>query len=132
MSKATLTTIIAILAAALAGYIIWAATRPQLLPAGGPEQPSPTGTATAAKPQTYGVEIKNFTFAPANLRIKSGDTVKWENFDSVRHSVSSTFSDLNSELLSVGETFKYTFKNAGAYDYDCGPHPNMKGKIIVE
>ncbi len=76
------------------------------------------------------VAIQNFSFNPMILKIKTGTTVKWTNEDSVGHSVKSD--KVNSKILQKDESFEFTFDNAGTYDYICGPHPFMKGKIIVE
>jgi nitrite reductase (NO-forming) len=37
----------------------------------------------------------------------------------------------SSNLLGHAETFKYTFEKTGEYKYMCGPHPYMKGVVIV-
>src|SRR3989338_6227531 len=83
--------------------------------------------------ETYDIEIKNFAFSPSGLTIKKGDSVVWTNQDSVGHTVTSdSGSELDSELLSTGESYSYKFANAGIYEYNCTPHPSMKAKIIVE
>src|SRR3989344_3277028 len=85
------------------------------------------------EPTTYNIEIKNFAYSPSELRIKRGDTITWTNKDSVRHTVTSdSGSEMDSELLSQGETYSVTFDSAGTYAYHCTPHPNMKARIIVE
>ena len=74
-----------------------------------------------------------FAFSPSGLTIKKGDSVVWTNQDSVGHTVTSdSGSELDSELLSTGESYSYKFANAGIYEYHCTPHPSMKAKIIVE
>ncbi len=76
------------------------------------------------------VIIKNFTFNPEVLRIKQGSQVTWENQDSVVHTIkSNTF---NSGDLGNGDKFSFSFASKGDFDYNCGIHPAMKGKIIVE
>ena len=84
-------------------------------------------------PITHSIEIKGFNFQPEELNIKTGDTVTWTNGDSVKHTVTSdSGSELDSELLSKGETYSHTFTKTGTYDYHCAPHPYMTGKIVVE
>ena len=79
------------------------------------------------------VEIKGFSFNPKEIRIKAGESVTWTNGDSVKHTVTSdSGSELDSALLSEGETYSHTFNEAGTFDYHCTPHPSMKAKIIVE
>ena len=38
---------------------------------------------------------------------------------------------LRSKALDTDQSFEYTFATAGDFDYFCGLHPHMKGKIIV-
>jgi amicyanin len=79
------------------------------------------------------VEIVNFAFSPVEIKIKSGENVTWTNKDNVRHSVISDSGDeLYSDLLSLGESYTHIFNSPGTYMYHCGPHPSMKGKVIVE
>jgi plastocyanin len=76
------------------------------------------------------IEIQNFAFNPATVTIKVGDRLIWTNNDSAQHQIKSdTF---NSDPLSKGQTFSFTFKTAGTYDYSCAIHPSMKGQIIVQ
>ena len=83
--------------------------------------------------ETYNVEIKNFAFSPLTLTIKKGNSVVWNNQDSVTHTIKSdSGNEIDSSSLSNGETYSHTFEIAGTYDYHCGIHPNMKAKIIVE
>lgn len=79
--------------------------------------------------QTHDIEIKNFEFNPAEITIKQGDAVVWINQDDTRHSAKFTFEE--SKLLGKGESFSYTFNEKGVFEYECGPHPFMKGKITV-
>ena len=80
--------------------------------------------------QANAVSIKNFAFNPAALTVKSGDTVTWTNDDSAPHQIKSTA--FNSDMLSTGQSFSFTFNQTGSYDYICSVHPSMAGKIIVE
>lgn len=76
------------------------------------------------------VIIQNFSFNPAILNIKIEDTVTWVNKDSAPHTIKSdTF---NSGNLGADDAFSFTFDKDGAYDYICGIHPSMKGKIVVQ
>jgi plastocyanin len=76
------------------------------------------------------VNIQNFAFSPATLTVKKGTAVTWTNNDSAPHQIkSATF---NSSQFSKGQTFSFTFNDAGTFDYSCAIHPSMLGKIIVE
>lgn len=76
------------------------------------------------------IYILNFAFDPQTLTVKAGTKVIWNNNDSATHTVKSTL--FESPLLSSGQTFEYTFNQAGTYDYSCSIHPSMKGQIIVQ
>ena len=79
------------------------------------------------------VEIKNFSFNPSTITIKTGTKVTWANNDSVAHTVTSDSGNLlNSTLIAPGQSFSFTFTNPGSTNYHCTPHPTMKGSIVVE
>jgi amicyanin len=73
--------------------------------------------------------MKDFSFQPAEVKIKKGGTVTWTNTDSVRHDI--IFGNSSSPLLGKGESYTKKFDEEGVYDYYCGPHPSMKGKVNV-
>lgn len=84
---------------------------------------------------TTKVTISNFSFSPAAIKVKVGDTVTWTNQDEVGHTVTADNSSTDapaSDLLSKGQSYSFTFKKAGTYTYHCTPHPYMKGTVIVE
>lgn len=78
------------------------------------------------------VDIKSFAYGPENINVKVGTTVTWTNQDGVRHDVTGhDGKGPQSELLGKGESYSYTFKEAGTFDYHCSPHPYMIGTVIV-
>ncbi len=90
------------------------------------EQSSAVEASTAAT-----VEIKDFKFVPDTVTIKRGGTVTWIQRDSAPHTVALT--DIpESPRLEQGDTWSYTFDKTGNYNYICGIHPYMKGRIIVK
>ena len=80
-------------------------------------------------PKTVHVSIVGYAYSPSQVIINKGDRVVWTNQDSVRHDVNGD--GIEGPLLSKGETFSYTFTEAGTYNYICTPHPYMKGSVIV-
>lgn len=85
-------------------------------------------------------------FEPKDVRgiIGVSNKIVWTNEDSVPHTVTSDdgytdiingkFDSLARDevgFLDQGETFEFTFTNAGEYPYHCEPHPWMKGKITI-
>jgi plastocyanin len=95
-------------------------------PAAPPEaQPeTPTGPMVRAS-------IRNMAFAPARLEVAAGTTVEWTNNDPLPHSVTSTSGAFDSGLIASGRTFRRTFSTPGTYEYQCTPHPFMKGTVTV-
>ncbi|MGQ8874216.1 plastocyanin/azurin family copper-binding protein [Paenibacillus sp. TSA_86.1] len=83
------------------------------------------------KSKTYVIEISDFTFQTAELKIKVGDRVEFVNKDQVEHSVVAEDDSFSTGLLAEGEKSVITFKKAGEINYHCGPHPSMKGVIKV-
>ena len=77
------------------------------------------------------VTIDNFTFAPAQLTVKVGDTVTWKNHDDIPHTVVSA-GKFKSKALDTDDSYSFTFTAAGDYTYFCSLHPHMTGTIKVE
>ncbi len=83
--------------------------------------------------QTFEVSIEKYAFTPPELSIRVGDTVKWINREK-RTSHSVVFPQeggRESERLFPDESWQREFMQAGRYPYTCGPHPEMKGVVIV-
>ncbi len=86
------------------------------------------GSAQASETK---VTIDNFTFAPAELTVKVGDTVTWNNHDDIPHTVVSA-GKFRSKAMDTDGTFSFTFTEVGEYKYFCSLHPHMTGTIKVE
>lgn len=97
--------------------------------AGGGTPAAASGDASA---EEMAVDIVDFTF-PEALEIAVGTTVTWTNQDSTRHTVTSDPNGdaFQSGTLNEGETFSYTFDEAGTFEYFCEFHANMQGTVIV-
>jgi plastocyanin len=77
------------------------------------------------------VTIDNFTFSPKELTVAVGTTVKFVNHDDIPHTVVEKKLSFRSKALDTDDAYSYTFATAGSFDYFCGLHPHMVGKIIV-
>ena len=87
----------------------------------------------AAKPDASNViTIDNFTFAPNELTVAVGTTVKWVNHDDIPHTVVEKKTSFRSKALDTDDSYSFTFASAGEFDYFCGLHPHMVGKVIVK
>ena len=78
------------------------------------------------------VTIDNFTFGPPELSVAVGTTVKWVNHDDIPHSVVEKNKGFRSKALDTDDAFSFTFASAGTFEYFCGLHPHMVGKITVK
>ena len=80
-------------------------------------------------------------YSPNPIQVSVGTTVTWTNNDSQPHTVTSGSNGqpdnkFNSSpnftpLLNPGQTFSFTFTEAGEYPYFCLLHPNMVGTVSV-
>jgi plastocyanin len=77
------------------------------------------------------VVIDNFTFAPTPLVVKVGSSVTWVNHDDIPHSIVCAVLKMKSHPLDIDESFAFKFRQAGTYDYSCGLHPHMHGRVTV-
>lgn len=78
------------------------------------------------------ITIKNISFNPETVTIKKGQTVRWVNNDNRDHSIMAKDQSFKSGDLKNGETFEFTFKEAGTFDYICVLRPRMLATIVVE
>ena len=90
-------------------------------------------------PPANTVWILDGNFNPSVITITKGETVTWVNKDEAKrkvaadpHPTSSTLPDLVSDELNQGDTFKYTFKEAGEWYYHDYLNPIKKGKVVVK
>jgi plastocyanin len=82
--------------------------------------------------QTIHVSITSSSFGPERT-INVGDTVVWTNEDTMAHSIRGAFiPGGESNRLNNGHTFEHMFQEVGTFNYDCGIHGSMTGKIIVK
>lgn len=80
------------------------------------------------------VRMEKMQFIPAEIRIQPGDTVRWVSTEKRGyHTVWFQAEGLDeSEPMFTGETWQRRFDEPGSHDYVCGPHPDMRGRVIVE
>jgi len=77
-------------------------------------------------------------YDPEVIDVTVGTTVVWENVDNTMHTATSGNPDggvdgvFDSDIMSAGDKFEFTFTDAGNYDYYCILHPWMIGTVNVE
>src|SRR6266851_5846420 len=87
--------------------------------------------AGAVRAEDPVIHIDNFTFEPAELAVKVGTTVTWQNRDDIPHTVVSA-GKFRSKTMDTDGSFSFTFTAAGDYKYFCSLHPHMTGMVKVE
>ena len=87
--------------------------------------------ALAAEDIKNTIMIDNFTFSPAALNVAVGTTVTWINRDDIPHSVVAKDKTFRSKAMDTDDVYSFTFTSAGSFDYFCGLHPHMTGKVVV-
>jgi plastocyanin len=78
------------------------------------------------------VVIRDFTFEPAEVRVRAGDRVTWINCDEDSHTSTADGGEWASPLLAPGDGFTQPFDTPGEHPYHCEPHPFMRARVIVE
>ena len=99
-----------------------------------PKEPTkviiPEGAALPEEGQIY--------YDPQTIDVIVGTTVVWDNVDNTVHTVTSgqppadTDGTFDSEMMTAGGIFEFTFTETGNYDYYCTFHPWMIGTVNVE
>ncbi|CAJ35837.1 plastocyanin/azurin family copper-binding protein [Methanocella arvoryzae] len=89
----------------------------------------PTIEPTSPTPAAN-VTISGSAFSPDTVTIPVHGSVTWTNEESLVHTVE--FDGQQSGTMGRGEQYTRTFDTPGTYEYVCGIHPFMKGKVIVQ
>ncbi|MFN3566089.1 MAG: cytochrome P460 family protein [Burkholderiaceae bacterium] len=93
------------------------------------------GAAPAAKVEPRRgpgvVAIADFLFGPEKVEVAAGQKVTWVNTDDSPHQIAIVGKDLRTPVLLKGQSAALSF-DPGAYEYVCGLHPAMKGRIEVK
>jgi len=89
--------------------------------------------ASPAAAATQQVMMQGYAFSPAALTVRVGDTVTWMQHDEAPHDVVTTSAPVafRSPQLSAGQSWSYTFRQPGTYQYYCSVHPDMRASVTV-
>ncbi len=87
--------------------------------------------AVAAQGQTHRIDMKAVDFIPAQVTVRVGDTLEWDNGDIVAHTATSKEAGFDVNVMP-GRKGSTVVKAPGTFNYICRYHPNMKGQIIVQ
>ncbi len=83
------------------------------------------------RPAHHKVEIKQMMFVPADLIVRSGDTVTFINLDMVEHDITEQ-KEKKWASAKLKTDMKFTRVFNETTGYFCSIHPVMTGRIIIE
>jgi plastocyanin len=87
-------------------------------------------SSVSAHAVTIQVIIDKLAFVPAQVTAKVGDTIEWVNKDAFAHTATAANKDFD-VALAPAKSGTVVLKKAGAVDYFCRFHPNMKARVTV-
>jgi plastocyanin len=107
-------------------------------PTNAPAATSSAAPASVAPPSTApggaggtAVAVKDSSFDPGTISVKTGQAITWTNNGSASHTVTFDTGGVDSGTLKAGATFSHTFDAAGTFTYHCNFHSSMKGTVTV-
>jgi plastocyanin len=86
--------------------------------------------SVSAHAATIQITMENLVIAPAEASAKVGDTIEWINKDVFAHTATARNGDWD-VTMPPKKTVTSVLKKAGAIDYYCRFHPNMKATLTV-
>lgn len=85
---------------------------------------------TGSAGEVVHVKITDLAYAPAEITIRTGDTVEWTNEDFIDHTATAT-DNAYDVFIGAGQSARVTFNRAGTSTYYCRVHPDMTGTVRV-
>ena len=86
--------------------------------------------AVPAHAATIQIVMENLVVLPAEASAKVGDTVEWINKDVFVHTATARNGDFD-VTMPAKKTVTSVLKKAGAVEYYCRFHPNMKAVLNI-
>ena len=90
-----------------------------------------TAGADDAKKPAATVNMKGSQYGPREVTVHPGDTVLFNNDDSMSHTVTAADKSFDSGDIAAGSSWSHTFDKAGTYAYICTYHSWMHGTVKV-
>jgi len=88
------------------------------------------GASISAHAATIQITMENLVISPAEASAKVGDTIEWINKDILAHTATARNGDWD-VTIPPKKTVTLVLKKAGAVEYYCRFHPNMKATLNV-
>jgi plastocyanin len=77
------------------------------------------------------VTVQFAAFAPPQINVLAGDTVRWTNASIRVHTVTAVDGSFASPRLVSTDMYEHAFPTTGSYAYYCTLHPFMRGEVDV-
>ena len=77
------------------------------------------------------IEIRNFTFRPARLEVRPGDTVRWTNRDRATHDATAIDGSWRTVTLRRGDSAEVVIRAGMGSEYICSIHPQMRASLNI-
>lgn len=110
----------AVVVLGVATYYVW-----YVLPTPRAAQGTPAAESAAAR-----ITLKNFLFDPAEVTVRVGSVVEW-NDTRGRHQIVADDGSFQSDVLLLGARYQHRFTKAGTYRYYCRFHGEPGGKDMA-
>jgi plastocyanin len=101
------------------------------LVAGCSDGPQSDDGADSHKPDVRTVEIRGNLFNPSTVSMTQGDSVLFQNRDSVIHRIELDSGERQTGTIAPGKDASFALPTPGRHPYHCAIHPAMKGTIVV-
>ena len=88
------------------------------------------GASISAHAATIQITMENLVISPAEAAAKVGDTIEWINKDILAHTATARNGDWD-VTIPPKKTVTLVLKKAGAVEYYCRFHPNMKATLTI-
>ena len=88
------------------------------------------GASISAHAATIQITMENLVISPSEASAKVGDTIEWINKDIFAHTATARSGDWD-VTMPPKKTVTLVLKKAGAVEYYCRFHPNMKATLTV-
>jgi plastocyanin len=93
-----------------------------------------SGGSSDPAPRSANVNIKDFKYGPAEVRVALGGTLTFVNGDRADHTATTSdgaAAEFDTGRLATGDSKPVKLSEAGSYAYICTFHPYMKGTVVV-
>ena len=90
------------------------------------------GSGSAPLSGDVKIDISNFMYSPAALKVKVGSTITVTNDDETEHTATSnTEGVFDTGTLNKGQSMSFKVNKIGSFSYHCSFHAFMHGTIEV-